>query len=353
MLAALTGPVASAGQAEEQAMKAAITVLNAKGGILSHKIELTVKDDQASPTTAISELQQALKSSTPPDYCFCGTTSTETLAMAPIQETGAAAAYDASKYPYNFSLSPTDQQADTELGTLAASTGAKKVGILTSNDVTGSAELPYLEQGLKAKGVSYVRVTYSDTALDMTSQLQKLQSAGVDLLFFEALGAPAGYILQGRTQLGWRVPVLGDFVTGSNDLATLVPAKDLSGVSLCVFKIGRYVAPADRSPAYTTYLNALKAQGKVVDAMDIYSLAYDPLQIIAVAAKQAGSVSGTAITQALNTLKQLTAPPWVTWDTLGYTLSSHLVSPPSSDFGIVPAGPLVDGTLGAPAGTSS
>jgi branched-chain amino acid transport system substrate-binding protein len=343
-------------------MKASIGVLNANGGILGHQIQLTVKDDQASPTTALSELQQALSSSTPPDYCFCGTTSTETVALAPtltahkllnMQETGAAAAYVPSQYPYDFSLSPRDQQADTEIGTLAASTGAHKVGILTSNDVTGSTELPYVEQGLKAKNVPYVSVTYSDTALDLTAQLQALRSDGVDLLLFEALGAPAGYILQGRAQLGWNVPALGDFVTGSNDLPTLVPPKDLTGVSLCIFKIGRYVAPADRSAAYSTYLSAVLKQGKIGAAMDIFSLAYDPLQIIAAAAKQANSINGVAITNALNALQQPATPSWVSWDTLGFTSTSHLVSPPSSDFGTVKAGPLVDGTLGAPAGTTS
>src|SRR5277367_3857075 len=53
---ALSGPDAPYGQAAGDAVKAAVDVINSSGGVLGHKVVLTMKDDAGDPTTAVTLL---------------------------------------------------------------------------------------------------------------------------------------------------------------------------------------------------------------------------------------------------------------------------------------------------------
>jgi len=55
----LSGGFAPIGNGNLAGMNAAVSVINSEGGILGHKVELTSKDDQASPQDAVNILQKA------------------------------------------------------------------------------------------------------------------------------------------------------------------------------------------------------------------------------------------------------------------------------------------------------
>ena len=61
----LSGSGGAQGTAQLQGIKAAAAVLNARGGILGHKISLKANDDQATPSLAITQVQSAVSGSTP------------------------------------------------------------------------------------------------------------------------------------------------------------------------------------------------------------------------------------------------------------------------------------------------
>jgi branched-chain amino acid transport system substrate-binding protein len=352
-IGALTGPVGPAATAELQALKAAAAGLNKSGGILGRQISIKAVDDQANPDQAVSLLQNALSSGSQPDLVIAGSTSNETLALLPIltahkilsmQEPGSAAIDVPSKYPYDFATSQTNASEAAGLAQSVKSLGYKSVGILISNDALGQAKEPSLVNALNAQGIKTHAVTYSDTALDVTPELQQLQSDQPDVLIVSAFGSIAGYILNDRHKLGWTVPILGDNALASNNLAALVPAAQLSGVSVHTTKISEYTSTP--SASVQAVLNGLKSQGVTASQpIFVYTQAYDMLQMTDIAAKQAKATSTQAITSALQDMPHLTNPPYATWSYEGYSSTEHGIVAQPQDWIVIKAGPSVDGMI--------
>jgi branched-chain amino acid transport system substrate-binding protein len=78
------GPAALNARAAAQAATAAVAVLNEKGGILGHPVELEIIDDGGDPTTAVTKLQERLRTGPRPNLVLPGNTSAEALPMAPV-----------------------------------------------------------------------------------------------------------------------------------------------------------------------------------------------------------------------------------------------------------------------------
>jgi ABC-type branched-subunit amino acid transport system substrate-binding protein len=130
-----------------------------------------------------------------------------------------------------------------------------------------------------------------------------------------------------------------------------VPAADLTGIEIEAFSVEKWVPPADRSAAFNDMINALKAQGPIAIPLYVYSFSYDGLQLVALAAKQANSLDAAKISNALEHLKQPAHPAYVSFPDEGYSPTEHSLTATPADFVFLPAGHLVDGMLGAPAGT--
>src|SRR5271169_1229126 len=109
---ALSGPDAAYGQAAGDAVKAAVDVINNSGGVLGHKVVLTMKDDTGDPTQAVTLLEAELAGPTKPDLVVPGLFSTETVPLVPITTKAgilsvapgdAQSLDDPAKYPLHFS----------------------------------------------------------------------------------------------------------------------------------------------------------------------------------------------------------------------------------------------------------
>ncbi|HEY5266201.1 MAG TPA: ABC transporter substrate-binding protein [Acidimicrobiales bacterium] len=340
MIVGTTGPVAPPSDAEIQATKAAAEVINSQGGILGHQVKVQVQNDNLDPTTALSELQSAESGSSKPNLVFAGTTSNETLAMLPTltrdqtlsMELAGSGVFDD---PYQFALPdylPTQAQAMVQAIQKKYPT-AKKIGIAITNDAFGTALLDAYEPAITAAGLTYSVQTFAPTATDVTPELQALQATNPDVLIASGYGAIGGYILQDRANLGWTVPVVGDGQEGSNNLPALVPASALVGVSLCIQNVSVYKPLSQQSKAFNTFFKATQKMGsKFTQSIVLYSLSYDDLMLTALAAKQAGSITGPAIAKALESLKQPKVKPYVSWATEGFTKKLHVEQAGAVDY---------------------
>jgi branched-chain amino acid transport system substrate-binding protein len=355
----LTGALQPFGQAGVQSLKAAASVINKSGGILGHKIVIKSFDDQGTATAAASVVQGQL-AGTPPSAFYAGTSSTEALAMVPattsakvfsFEQAAAATLDDPTKYPYNFSASANTVTGYEALGTYLQAKHITKVGILTSADAFGESENQNAVTEFNKLGIQYKTVTYADTEVNLTPQLEQLQAYNPGALYFVAFGPSAGYILENLHTLGWKVTTIGSPAVAATDLTTLVPAADLTGIEIEAFSVEKWVPPANRSAAFTAMINALKAQGPIAIPLYVYSFTYDGLQLVALAAKQANSLDAAKISNALEHLKQPAHPAYVSFPDEGYSPTEHSLTASPSDFVFLPAGHLVDGMLGAPAGT--
>jgi branched-chain amino acid transport system substrate-binding protein len=355
----LTGSLQPFGEAGVQSLKAAAAVVNKSGGILGHPVVIKSFDDQGTATTAASLVQGQL-AGTPPNAVYAGTSSTEALAMVPLttsakvfsfEQAAAASLDDPVKFPYNFSASANTVTGYTALGNYLKAKHITKVGILTSADAFGESENTNAVTEFNKLGIQYKTVTYADTAVNLTPELQQLQAYNPGALYFVAFGPSAGYVLENLHTLGWKVTTIGSPAVAATDLTTLVPAADLSGIEIEAFSVEKWVAPASRSTAFNDMINALKAQGKITIPLYVYSFTYDGLQLVAMAAKQANSIDPAKISNALEHLKQPANPSYVSFPGESYSPTEHSLTASPADFVFLPAGKLVDGMLGAPAGS--
>jgi len=360
-IVAQSGALASIAQASVQGLEAAADEVNQQGGILGHKVEVNVVNDNLDPTTAANALQQQISNGTMPNLVYAGSTSNETLALVPIlttnkllslQATVSAKTIDPTKWPYAFSLGPATDDAATGLAAAMKQgyPNAKTVGIIIGNDVNGSSLLNSERSALQANGLNVVSQQYSPTStLDMTPQLQALKAENPDLLVASGFGAVAGYILAGREKLGWTVPVVGDASFSANNLAKLGTPSQLNGVSIATIKTFVYKDPAQQSPAFQTFYNATKAKGAdFSQSIVIYTIGWDTIQLAKLAAIQANSLDTVAMTKALENLNQPADPAYVSYPIEKFSPQKHSpILDPSFD---VTAGPYLKDGMFLPVG---
>jgi len=343
MIVAVTGPVAGPTAAEIQGTQAAVALINKSGGMYGHRIVMTVANDNLDPTTALSELQQAIGSNSKPNMVFAGTGSNETLAMMPTltrykilsMQLAGSSIVDS---PYQFVLPnyiPTQAQA-VVASIVKNYPSAKNVGIIISNDAQGTALLQYYQTALTKAGLTYNAQTFADTTTNVTPQLQALQATNPDVVIASGYGAVAGYILQDRATLGWKVPVVGDGQLSANNLPALVPSSALTGVSLIGMNSQVYAPLPTKSKAFQNFFLGITKQGAdYSEPIILYSLAYDDLILTQLAANQAKSIAAPAIAKALEHLKQPKVKQYVSWSVEGFTPTIHVEQAPFTDYTLV------------------
>jgi branched-chain amino acid transport system substrate-binding protein len=350
------GPAAKVGQ---EAAQAAANVLNANGGILGHQVKLENIDDAGNVTNGVGQLQQRLLQGPKPDMIIPGTISTQGVAYVPVaNQAGIISAgtpsaiqlTDPTKYPNYFSMPPSQIGIAQEEFTDAKAAGATKVGVISGEDAFGESWATAAKQASQTTGLPASFETYADTALDMTPQLQRLQSAGSNALFVQGFGAPVGSVLQSRVKLGWNVPIYCESTCAVTDLVTSslvgTPAEANLKVQLPVLDV--YSPPSQASKAISDYIAALKAIGPITLPLSQNAFNYDALMVIAQAAQQANSIATPDLDKAMENLQQPANPKWVTLKQYHWTSTSHAATGSGKDYPLVTPTHLVDGQVGAP-----
>lgn len=345
----ITGRAAVPQAAIVQGIKAGVAYVNEHGGILGHPVTLTVVDDQGDPTKTATEVQNALASSTPPDLVMPGVTAVESAAVAPILQRagvlGLGEVQPSQTYPLFFASAADQKNPANSLIKWLQGKGAKKLALLYSQDPYGDAASADTISAAKAAGIQTEAVAYSDTAVDLTPELQQLKSGNPDYLWIQSLGTQGPRALQNKLTLGWNVPVIGDISLSAEPLTVLDPPAALQGVTMQILRVQQYIAPASQPQNLSTMIKYLQAEGPIKLPIDISSLMYDLLVLDQLAAKQANSIKATAIANALEHLKSPAQPPWVTYKCYCYTSTVHTANSQPSDYLYVPPGALTDGMV--------
>ena len=99
--------------------------------------------------------------------------------------------------------------------------------------------------------------TFPSTQVSLTPEVAKLKSAGADVMFVAALGAPAGYAADGRAQLNWNVPIVYDLASSSADLTKLIKPSELHDMTEEIFRSNN---ASLNLPGAADLLAALKAR---------------------------------------------------------------------------------------------
>jgi branched-chain amino acid transport system substrate-binding protein len=131
----------------------------------------------------------------------------------------------------------------------------------------------------------------------MTSQLNKLKSAGVDTVLVWAQGTPIGQLVRSMEKINY-FPVT--LTSWSSDNASFF---DTAGKTLAEKPIFMRTITEDRTPKQQQLYDRLAPKMASKSAFSFAAHCYDALMITAAAIKQAGSTEGPKMRESLDNLQ--------------------------------------------------
>lgn len=301
---------AASGQAAVLGMQAAIEDINAAGGVLGRKLVLVVRDDVGQPPKAIQNTNELIDSEKVA-VVFGPTNSGNGLAWKHIPNqkklpvmgvVGGATDLTKPTNPaadnYIFRVSMVDRYQVAALMAWAKKSGeVKAAGLLTENNGWGQNGLLDLQQIAQMQGIKVVaaeRVGSNDT--DMTSQLSKMKSAGVDTVFLWTNGTPTAQIMRSMEKLNYFPRVLSSWAADNMSFY------DAAGKTLAEKPIFMRTLSDRLTPKQDKLRARVDAQLKAKSAITFTMHGYDGVLLVAEAMRQAGSTDGPAIKAALEDL---------------------------------------------------
>lgn len=303
-------PSALSGQAGVLGIQLAIDDINAAGGINGDKVVFVQRDDLSAPPTSIQNISDLIDNEGAA-VVFGPTNSGNALAWKQQLNQKAAISMGcigsgtAITEPvegldnYMFRNSMVDKsQVAAVLAYIAKLGPDKKLGFLVESSGYGQGALKDLEaiaelQGLKALDVETIGV--NDT--DATSQLSKLQAAGVDVLVVWAQGAGIAQTLRSMEKTDYYPTTLTSWAA---DNASFF---NLAGPKLAEIPIFMRTISSTYEGKLAAYFDRVKDKLPSPGSFSFASMCYDATMLVAQAMKQAGSTEGPAVKAALENLE--------------------------------------------------
>jgi branched-chain amino acid transport system substrate-binding protein len=351
-----SGPNKTIGTQEALGVQAGAAYLNAHGGVLGHQVSVTILNDDGDPATATSLVVKTLaQNPTKYSMIYPGEEGTIIAALTPIVKRdslyavgvndGSSGCLDASNCPTQFSLTGAANLTTIAPVGFFSSKKYTNVGVLSAQLDFTQNEATDIQPLLTKAGIKFETASFPISAVSVTSEMSQLKSGGAQAVYAAAFGAPIGYILQARAQLGWNVPVVFDVAGASFDIPSLAPASEMSGVYETAFKCMDPSSNLAAIPLIKKY--APTAQDPTVPCNQVAS-GWDSMMIFSAAAKSAGSLSSTALAKATEgiNLANSTATPLADYGKYCYTATNHENACQSgSDFVVVPVGKIQNSVL--------
>jgi len=299
-----TGGDASFGPEMMAGCQAAVTAVNAAGGVLGNKVACASVDTRGDPADAVTGAGKML-ATTPHLFGVLGPSSDEASATAPLIDAAkipmfavtGEASFDKTKEQYFWRMTPADDVLGYAMALYAKRKGYLRAATVFSSNIAAQSVLPTLQKGWSALGGQMV--LNQKIALGQTSyqpEVEQLIAAKPQVIFTEASPQANATYLAELQQLGHLIPIIG-----SND--SLEPAW-LTAVAGSIGKPAMskyYVGAEPYAPAsgagWQAYNKAMLASPGVPKpakqwSADSYSMVdYDGLIVMALAATAAKSTS--------------------------------------------------------------
>ncbi len=304
-------PSAQSGAAGVLGIQAAIEDINAAGGVLGRKLALVIRDDQSQPPKSIQNMSDLIDNEKVVAV-FGPTNSGNAMAWKHIPNqkkvvsmgmigggTDITKPVNPGSDNYMFRVSMVDREQVAGLMAYAKKAGYKKIGLMAETTGFGSGGLKDMQElgKLQDLDVSVVeRFAVADT--DMTSQLNKLKSAGVDAIAVWAQGTPTAQLMRSMEKINWFPPVLSSWAADN------VTFFDAAGKTLAEKPVFMRTMVDPRTPQQKALFERTKAKLAAPSAFPFVVHGYDAVQLIAAAIKQAGGTDGEKMRIALEDLKQ-------------------------------------------------
>lgn len=286
-----TGDAAIYGQAVMNAAQIAADEINVAGGVNGYQIEFKYEDDQSDAEKSVNAYN-SLK-----DWGM-------QVLMGTVTTTPCVAVADMTAQDGMFQLTPTASSTDVIVGDnvfqacftdpnqgtasaqyIAENNLAEKVAVIydSSNVYSSGIEATFVEEA-ETQGIEIVATEAftADSKTDFSTQLQKAQSAGADLVFMPIYYTEASIILTQANNMGYAPTFFG--VDGMDGILTIKNFD--TSLAEGVMLLTPFAADADDE---ATQAFVAKYQELYKDVPNQFAAdAYDAMYIIAAAMEEAG-----------------------------------------------------------------
>jgi ABC-type branched-subunit amino acid transport system substrate-binding protein len=307
----LSGPTAQSGELEEIESNLLVAYFNAHDSVCGHKFALTNYNDKGDPATSLGIARQLVSQGNViimEDSLSSAQNQDQPYLMQQhvlvVNGDGAKALFNAQQNPTAFSTGPSNAQYAQLMVNWAKSHGDNDIGIL-SDGTSFSVELAAdAEADVTAAGLKFVKlITYSPTAIDLTTPLTEAKESGIQTLFPTGFtGIPA--MVSGLKQIGWSPKIVG--WGGLNDFgitASQVPAGTVDGCDIS-YAPGQPTSTL-LTPENTALLKASEAKIGLNPETSGVVTGYFYLLAIKHAIETANSLDGTKLAAALSATSSL------------------------------------------------
>lgn len=305
-------PSAQSGQAAVLGMEAAIADINAAGGVLGKKLTLITRDDTSAPPKSIQNMSE-LVDNEKVAAVFGPTNSGNAMAwkhianqkkIPVIGNVGSGTditkpmSQGADNYMFRVSMVDREQVAALMAYVKKNTDKSKVVGFMAETTGYGQGGLKDMEEIAKSQGIKIAateRFGVGDT--DMTSQLSKMKSAGVDTVVVWAQGTPIAQLVRSMEKINYFPLVLTSWAADN------ITFYDAAGKTLAEKPIFMRTVSETRTPAQQKLFDRVGSKLKAPGSFSFALHGYDSVMLYAAAAKQANSFDGPAVRVALEDLK--------------------------------------------------
>lgn len=304
-----TGPAAAPATWQRWGYQLAIDEANAAGGVLGKKIEMLAYDNRCNPSEAVNvanKLIEAKVSAIVGAHCSSAALATMPLIAAAkipmvdgissspkITELSGVGGND-----WMFRINPSDDDMMNALGQYLGSTPKiKRVAVLGEDTDFGRGGAAAFAAVAKKNGIDVISTDFHPQNYpDFTAMLTRIQQSKPDAIALFQLAGDQLNFLRNAMQLGVRIPYIGRFDPGGNNLQ-IIQAGGMEG-SITAWTY----SPLVDTPANKAFAAEIEKQHKVSPPLQTWA-GYDAMRLVIAAIKKAGSADPVAIHDALKKIE--------------------------------------------------
>jgi ABC-type branched-subunit amino acid transport system substrate-binding protein len=321
VLSCFTGRLASLGEAMLQGSRVAVSEVNAAGGVLGRKLQLTTGDTGCDVADGLTATNQML---TKGISGVIGPETQEINGVEPVLDAnhivdefqGGDTARDHQTDPYFFRDSPSDSQLGVAMALYAHQKGFTKAVMLFYSDPAAQTFLkPVSQTFTKLGGTILKTIIVTPDQTSYVSQVQQAIAAHPQVIFTQEDPPTAAVLFREFKQLGGQsIPWVGTDVTSGSDYLKAIGYATAHTSLTSVY--GTSVTGAANT-AFTSLFNKLYPSQVTAGPLANANYAYDAVISLALANAYAKTLDGTTVAHDMT---KVTNPP----GTACYTYSTCL-----------------------------
>ena len=304
-----TGPAAAPALWQRWGFQIALDEVNAAGGVLGKKVELLAYDNRCNPSEAVNAANKLIEAKVVAilgAHCSSATLATMPLiaaAKVPMVE-GIASSPKITELSgvggneWTFRINPSDDDMMEALGLyLSQNSKIRRVAVLGEDTDFGRGGAAAFAAVAKKYGLEVISTDFHPQGYpDFTSLLTRIQQSRPDAIALFQLAGDQLNFLRNAMQLGVRIPYIGRFDPGGNNLQ-IAQAGGMDG-SITAWTYS-YLVDA---PANKAFVAEVEKRHNTTPVLQTWA-GYDAMRLLLKAIAEAGSTDPTAIRDAIKKIQ--------------------------------------------------